>query len=91
MPIAFYVYYRIDPRQEAVARERIGQLMDRVERACGVRGRLLTKQTEPALWMEVYERVPDAAGFESALNAACAASGVDAVLRSVRNVERFCE
>ncbi len=91
MPLAFYVYYRVDPIAAGAGRARVDALFDRIEQRWGVRGRLLTKRGEPHLWMEVYEGVSDAAGFESALEADAAALGLDALLSAGnrRTVEAF--
>jgi hypothetical protein len=91
VPLAFYVYYRVDPVAADAARARVDALFDRLEQRCGVRGRLLTKRGEPHLWMEVYEGVSDAAGFESTLEAEAAGLGLDALLRAGnrRTVEAF--
>jgi hypothetical protein len=93
VPLAFYVYYRIDPQAAVRARVQVDTLLDRVHQRCGVRGRLLTKRGEPNLWMEVYENVVDAARFESALRAEAAALGLEALLLSggERKVECFQE
>jgi hypothetical protein len=93
VPLAFYVYYRVDPLAVSDARSRIDKLFDRVQRHCGVRGRLMTKRGEPNLWMEVYERVDDGALFESALHAGVAALDLEAVLLpgNRRNLESFEE
>lgn len=66
-------------------------LFHRLERQCGVRGRLLAKRGEPCLWMEVYERITDGAGFEAALQAEASALGLETVLAkgTRRNVEAF--
>jgi len=93
VPLAVYVYYRVDPLAAGDARIRIVQLFDRLRRQCGVRGRLLTKRDDPHLWMEVYEGITEAARFESALQAEAAALGLDALLLpgNRRNVETFEE
>ena len=91
MAVAFYIYYRVDPMAADAARTRVGTLFERLERLCGVRGRLLGKRGEPHLWMEVYEGVCDAGAFESALLAEAAALGLEALLLpgSRRTVEAF--
>lgn len=91
MPLSYYVYYRIEPRREADARARVEVLLAGVAHEQGVNGRLLRKRDEPALWMEVYEGVSDAAGFEAALERACAGSGIAEVLLpgSARKTECF--
>jgi hypothetical protein len=93
VPLAFYVYYRINPQAAALARLQVDMLLERVQQRCGVRGRLLTKRGEPNLWMEVYEDVVDAPLFESALRAEAASLGLEALLLSgsERKVECFQE
>jgi hypothetical protein len=91
--LAFYVYYRVDPRLQAEARLRVDRLFARLQQRCLVRGRLLTKRDEPNLWMEAYEGVDDGAVFESALQAEAASLGLEAVLLpgNRRNLESFNE
>ena len=93
MPVAFYVYYRVDPLAVSDARARVDKLFDSLQQRCGVRGRLLTKRGEPSLWMEVYEGVDDAVLFESALHAEAVALGLEAVLLQGerRKLESFDE
>lgn len=80
MPLAFFVYYRVDPSAADSAREQVGMLFERLQQRCGVRGRLLTKHDEPNLWMEVYEGVADGARFEAALRAEAASAGLETAL-----------
>jgi hypothetical protein len=89
--LAFYVYYPVDPMAADAARARVYALFDRLEQRCGVRGRLLTRRGEPHLWMEVYEGVSDAAGFESALEVNAAALDLEALLPAGnrRTIEAF--
>jgi hypothetical protein len=93
VPLAFYVYYRIDPQAAAIARQRVDTLLERVQQRCGVRGRLMTKRDEPNLWMEIYEDVVDAPLFESGLAAEAACLGLEALLLpgSERRMECFQE
>jgi hypothetical protein len=93
VPLAFYVYYRIDPAVAAEARLRVDQLFDRLQQRCKVRGRLLTKRDEPNLWMEAYEGVQNGTLFESSLRAEAASLGLEAVLSpgGRRNLESFQE
>ncbi len=75
MPLAFYVYYRVDPAAADEARLRVDQLFERLQQRCSVRGRLLTKRDEPNLWMEAYEGVQDGAVFESVFAVRSGVSG----------------
>jgi hypothetical protein len=63
-PVHCYVYYRVDPARAAAARETIAAVLASIEERAGVTGRLLQRQDEPMLWMEVYESVHDPARFE---------------------------
>ena len=63
-PVHCYVYYRVDPARAAAARETIAAVLVSIEERAGVTGRLLQRQDEPMLWMEVYESVHDPARFE---------------------------
>ena len=67
MPHSYYVYYRVDPAQAAIAEPRINQLLDAVSKATGITGRLMKKRGEPHLWMEVYENVTFEVKFEREL------------------------
>jgi hypothetical protein len=93
VPLAFYVYYRVNPEAAPLARLRVETLFERVQERFGVRGRLLTKRSEPNLWMEVYEDVADATLFEPALQGEAASLGFGALLLSgsERKVECFQE
>jgi hypothetical protein len=91
LAFSYYVYYRVTQSQQAgiAVRAMQSQLLAR----CGVRGRLLTKRDEPGLWMEVYEGVNDAPGFEAELERLIAASRLDRFLEpgSRRHTECFEE
>jgi hypothetical protein len=63
-PVHCYVYYRVDPARAAAARETMGAVLATLEERAGVTGRLLQRQDDPMLWMEVYESVRDPARFE---------------------------
>jgi quinol monooxygenase YgiN len=79
----YYVYYRVDPARLDELRGAIAQLLARIERATGVRGRWLRRRDEPTTFMEVYEGVADAAAFETLLESESAALGLE------RHVEKF--
>ena len=91
MPFSFYVYYRVADGSHAVAMERVGVLQRRLRRETGSGGRLLKKRGEPDLWMEVYDRVPDAAAFELILDEVARDTAFDEVLSTgwSRRVECF--
>ena len=63
----YYIYYRVTERDWLEAASQVRSLQARLSCRTGVRGRLLQKDGEPGLWMEVYEGVADAAGFERLL------------------------
>ena len=63
-PVHCYVYYRVDPARAGAARETLAAVLASIEERAGVTGRLLQRQDEPMLWMEVYESVHDPARFE---------------------------
>ncbi|MCW5627108.1 MAG: DUF4936 family protein [Burkholderiales bacterium] len=87
----FYIYYRIDAPQAAVARRAIATLFDRLRHATGIAGRLQIKCDEPTLWMEIYTDVTDPDGFEQHLTRCAADSGLPDLLApgSRRRIERF--
>lgn len=89
MAFSFYIYYRIVPGQQA---ERVVRLLQaRLYEVSGVRGRLLVKREDPALWMEVYENVTSPEDFEQHLQRLLAEARFDRLLApgNVRKVECF--
>ena len=64
MSCSYYIYYRVNAEKAEECEPRIRELIAAVEKATGIRGRLLKKRGEPLLWMEVYENVSDEAHFE---------------------------
>lgn len=91
MADALYIYYRVDPAEEAAARQRVEALLRAVEARTGIRGRRMCKQGEPSLWMEVYDPVPDPAALQTALRETEAQLAIHAVLMpgSTRKTEHF--
>ena len=75
MAWSYYVYYRVAPGRRGVARERVSALLERIARETEVHGRLLTRDGEPDLFMEIYEPVPADGRFAIALE--CAARDLD--------------
>ena len=64
MAYSFYIYYRVDPGKAGACEPRVRELLKLVQKVTGVKGRLLVKQGEANLWMEVYENVSDDSKFE---------------------------
>ena len=65
--VNYYVYYRVLPTHVAAARAVIAHLFTQLEERTGVSGRLLQRQDESLLWMEIYEGVQDTREFERVL------------------------
>jgi Domain of unknown function (DUF4936) len=91
LPVSYYIYYRVAVPQQA--KQVVLGLQARLATDTGIRGRLLHKQDEPALWMEIYEGVSDPARFEAALARLLPAAQFEALLQpgSGRKIERFVE
>jgi Domain of unknown function (DUF4936) len=91
LAVSYYIYYRVALPQQAV--QVVLDMQARLMIETGIRGRLLHKQDEPALWMEIYEGVTDPARFEAALDRLVAAAQFEALLQagSGRKIERFLE
>lgn len=91
MPTSLYIYYRVAQLTEA--RAAVREIQTRLGADTGIRGRLLQKLEEPALWMEIYEQVSDVAGFEAALAKLLDEKHFESLLQpgSCRTVERFTE
>lgn len=89
--ISYFIYYRVAPGREPLAKEQVGRLQAKLAAAIGVRGRLMIKRGEPNLWMEVYEAVGDTARFEHALHDAVQELEIVELLApgSLRHVECF--
>lgn len=63
----YYVYYRVAAERAAGLEPRVRAMQAALATETGIAGRLMVKRGEPLLWMEVYEGVADAGGFEQAL------------------------
>ena len=89
--VHYYVYYRVLPTHAAAAKAALARILAQVEERTGVAGRLLQRQDEPLLWMEIYENVRDGHDFERVLAELLAAADFAAVLApgSARKTERF--
>ena len=64
MAWSYYVYYRVDPARAGICEHRVRELLALIRKITGVNGRLMVKQGEANLWMEVYENVGDDSKFE---------------------------
>ena len=90
---SLYVYYRVRTSELVRARVLVCQLVDRIDRRCGIRGRVLSRCDEPDLWMEVYDPVADPEHLRAALDETCAQIEFAAVLApdETRHCECFME
>lgn len=84
----YYVWYRVT-QDERAAEFAVRTMMARLGCRTGVMGRLMKKRDEPRLWMEVYESIPDAGGFERSLNQALDEFDVEMFLDGPRRAECF--
>ena len=86
-----YIYYRVAAPHTAAARAAILATLDTLEERAGIVGRLFAGESEPLLWMEVYENVRDTELFEKMLNDLLAAKRFPEFLApgSERRLERF--
>lgn len=93
MAWSYYIYYRVDHMHSEACRQAVDRLLQDVHSRTGIRGRVMTKRSEPLLWMEIYENVADEARFEWELAEAVAASGIASLLQtgSSRHTECFSE
>jgi len=64
MTYSFYVYYRVDPAKAGACEPRVRELLVLMRKVTGVQGRMMVKEGEANLWMEVYEKVADESKFE---------------------------
>jgi hypothetical protein len=90
---SFYVYYKIDPTHLGKLRSAVQAMFQALQRECGVHGRWLHRRDDPATYMEVYDGVSDAAGFQRLLAQASEHHGVSACLApgSIRHAEIFVQ
>lgn len=86
-----YIYYRVAALHEAAARAAIRATLHTLEERAGIVGHLFAGESEPLLWMEVYENVHDTDRWEKMLNDLLAANRFAAFLASgsERRIERF--
>ncbi len=79
----YYVYYKVKPEHVEALRPGVRELFSTIEKRCGVRGRWMRRRDDRGTFMEVYEDVRDAAGFEAVLERESAKLGLQ------RKLERF--
>ncbi len=89
----YYIYYRIQTNLIPAIETAIQLIQSEIQTQLGVTGRLLKKRDEPELWMEIYEKVPDASAFEAVLREAETKSGIASLLdpASKRHLECFLD
>jgi Domain of unknown function (DUF4936) len=89
--VSYYVYYRVDARHESAARRAVASMLISLEQRTAVIGRLMRRQEDPLLWMEIYDSVRDPLAFETVLSELLPASGLAALLEpgAARHTERF--
>ena len=87
----YYIYYRVDPERTLEADAAVKQIQYEMEAHFSVAGRLLKKRGEPLLWMEIYEKVPSSAEFETVLKRAEDKAGIMRFVRGdgQRHLECF--
>lgn len=86
---SIFVYYRVAPRDWHEAEFLVRAMQARLACRTGIQGRLLKKQQEPGLWMEVYDSIPQPAKFERHLAGVEVELDIDMFLDSPRHREVF--
>ena len=61
----YYVYYKLDAEQAALARSFVNELFEKIKQQFDVQGRWMRRRDDPSTYMEVYEGVRDGAAFEA--------------------------
>jgi len=87
--VKYFVWYAIagDPQPTRAA---IDEMMSDIARRTGVTGRLLVRHDQPGTWMEIYENVADAEGFEREIDAAALRHDLSRlIIGGTRHVEPF--
>ena len=80
MNFSYYVYYKVPPGNSERARIAVDALQQELAKVTGIAGRLLRRRDDPSTWMEVYENVPESAGFEARLGELAERHGLSALL-----------
>jgi hypothetical protein len=91
MAWSYYVYYRVDPARAGACEPRVRELLVLMRKVTGVQGRLMVKEGEANLWMEVYENVGNDSKFEWELADAAGKLKIQDFLQpgTARHVECF--
>jgi hypothetical protein len=87
--VQYFVWYAIagDPQPTRAA---IDAMMAEIAHRTGVTGRLLVRHDRPGTWMEIYEDVADAVGFEREIAAVALRHDLSRLLvGGMRHVEAF--
>ena len=84
----YYVYYKLNAEQIALARSLVNELFEQVKQKFGVHGRWMRRRDDPSTYMEVYEGVKDGAAFEALMQSEAARFGVPRRLEIFSPVER---
>lgn len=90
MAFHYYVYYRVDPGRIEEVRDGVSALLQQISAVTGIAGKVRRRSDEPALFMEVYEHVPDRGRFERWLDEAERNAGVSAWLADGQARHREC-
>lgn len=77
MKLSCYVYYRVLPDHARPASIAADKTIHAMRTMTGVSARLMSKVSEPLLWMEVYEDIGDQDGFLSAMRQCVRDSGLE--------------
>jgi len=78
--LGYYIYYRVPIDRTEQAKRLVVKLQHELQQRTGVHGRLMQRRDDPGTWMEIYEDVPDAKAFETALAQSLDGSGFSEVL-----------
>lgn len=91
MAWSYYVYYRVDPAKAGACEPRVRELLVLMRKVTGVQGRLMVKEGEANLWMEVYDNVENDSKFEWELADAAGQLKIQDYLQpgTARHVECF--
>ena len=89
MALSYYIYYRV--AKPAQAQASVREIQIALKNRCSITGRLVRKRDDSSTWMEIYEGVRDAVGFEHHLALAVQAAHFDNVMEagSARHMECF--